>query len=80
MAQHSAADIRMTIRAEGLPDPRRYNAPTALEIAVIIPGDGYREHPASIYIALHTRNESGRMLQYISEYIQQKLNYIKINQ
>ena len=29
MAQHGAADIRMTIRAEGLPDPRRYNAPTA---------------------------------------------------
>ena len=67
MAQHGAADIRMTIRAEGLPDPQRYNAPTAQEIAVIMPGDGYTEHQASRDIVLRTRNESGRMLQYISE-------------
>ena len=67
MAQHGAADIRMTIRAEGLPDRRRYNAPTAPEISVIMPGDGYTEHQASRGIVLHARNESGRMLQYISE-------------
>ena len=30
MAQHGAADIRMTIRVEGLPDPRRYTAPRLL--------------------------------------------------
>ena len=48
MAQHGAADIRMTIRAEGLPDPRRYNAPTAPEIAIIMPGDGYTEHQVSL--------------------------------
>ena len=38
MAQHGTADIRMRIRAEGLPDPRRYSAPTAPEIAIIMPG------------------------------------------
>ena len=67
MAQHGAADITMTIRAEGLPDPRRYSAPTSPEIVVIMPGDGYTEHQASRDIVLHVRNESGRMLQNISE-------------
>ena len=67
IAQHGAADIRMTIRADGLPDPRTYNAPTVPKIAVIMPGDGYTEHQASRDIVLHTRNESGRMLKYISE-------------
>ena len=67
MAQHVAAGIRMTIRAEGLPDPRRYNTPTAPEIAVIMPGDGYTEHQASRDIVLHARNDSDKMLQYISK-------------
>ena len=67
MARHGAADIRMTIRAEWLPDPRRYNAPTVPEIAVIMPRDGYTEHQAIRDIFLHVRNESGRMLHYINE-------------
>ena len=67
MAQHGAADIRMTIRAEGLPDPRRYNTPTAPKIVVIMPGDGYTEHKSSRDIILHARNDCGRMIQNISE-------------
>ena len=35
--------------------PRRYNAPTAPEIAVIIPGDGYTEGVATRDIVLHAR-------------------------
>ena len=65
MTLHGAADIRMTILAEGLSDPRRYNAPTAPKIAVFMPGDGYTEHQGSRDIVLHA--ESGMMLQYISE-------------
>ena len=45
----------MTIRADGAPDPRRYNAPTAPEIAVIMPGDGYTEGVATRDIVLHAR-------------------------
>ena len=68
MAQHGTAHIIMTIRAERLHDPRRYNAPTAPEIAVIMPGeDGYTKHQASRDIVLHASLESGRMLQYISK-------------
>ena len=57
MAQHGATDIRITIRTEGLPDPREYNAPTGPEIAVIMPGDSYTEHQASRDIVLHARND-----------------------
>ena len=32
--------MRMIIRSDGTPDTHRYNAPSAPEIAVIIPGDG----------------------------------------
>ena len=45
----------MIIRADGVPDPRRYNAPTAPEVAVIMPGDGYSEGVASRDIVLHAR-------------------------
>ena len=43
----------MTIRADGTPDPRHYNAPTAPEIAVIMPGNGYTEGVATRDIVLH---------------------------
>ena len=33
-------DVRMIIKADGCPDSRRYSAPTAPEIAVLLPGDG----------------------------------------
>ena len=45
----------MIIRVDGVPDPRRYNAPTAPEVAVIMPGDGYSEGVASRDIVLHAR-------------------------
>ena len=45
----------MVIRTEGAPDPRRYNVPTAPEVAVIMPGDGYGEEVASRDIVLHAR-------------------------
>ena len=38
MRDKGGVDVRVTIRADGAPDPRRYNAPTAPEIAVIISG------------------------------------------
>ena len=47
MREHGGADVRMTIRTDGASDPLRYNAPTAPEIAVIMPGDGYNEQEAS---------------------------------
>ena len=56
MREHGGAVVRMTIRADGLSDPRRYNAPTAPEIAVIMPGDGYNEQEASRDIVLHARS------------------------
>ena len=56
MREHGGADVRMTIRADGASDPRRYNAPTAPEIAVIMPGDGYNEQEASRDIVLHARS------------------------
>ena len=56
--------MRITIRADVASDPRRYNAPTAPEIAVIMPGDGYNEQEASRDIVLHTRSGD---LQHITE-------------
>ena len=35
MRAQGGVDIRMIIRADGCPDPRRYNAPSAPEIAVL---------------------------------------------
>ena len=45
----------MNIRADGAPDPRRYNAPSAPEIAVVMPGDDYTECVATRDIVLHAR-------------------------
>ena len=53
MRAQGGTDVRMIIRADGVPDPRRYNAPTAPEVAVIMPGDGYSEGVASRDIVLH---------------------------
>ena len=64
MREQGGADVRMVIRAEGALDPRRYNAPTAPEVAVIMPGDGYGEEVASRDIVLHART---RGLQRITE-------------
>ena len=36
MKEQGASDVWMIIRADGGPDPRRYNVPKAPEIAVII--------------------------------------------
>ena len=55
MRAQGGTDVRMIIRADGVPDPRRYNAPTAPEVAVIMPGDGYSEGVASRDIVLHAR-------------------------
>ena len=57
-------NVRMIIRSDGTPDPRRYNAPSAPEIAVIIPGDGYTEGVSSRDIVLH---EHTGCLQRITE-------------
>ena len=43
----------MVIRSDGCPDPRRYNAPTAPEIGIIIPGDGYTKGVSTREIVLH---------------------------
>ena len=56
MREHGGADVRMTIRADAASDPRRYNAPTAPENAVIMPGYGYNEQEASRDIVLHARS------------------------
>ena len=56
MREHGGADVRMRILADGPSDPRRYNAPTAPEIAVIMPGDGYDEQEAIRDIVLHARS------------------------
>ena len=54
----------MVIKADGCPDSRRYNAPTAQEIAVILPNDGYGEEVASRDIVLYARKGG---LQHITE-------------
>ena len=53
MRAQGGVDIRMIIRADGCPDPRRYNAPSAPEIAVLLPGGGYSEGVANRDIVLH---------------------------
>ena len=37
MNEQGRINVRMVIRADGDPDPRRYNLPTAPEIAVLRP-------------------------------------------
>ena len=44
------------VRADGCPDPRRYNAPSATEIAVLLPGGGYSEGVANRDIMLHAHS------------------------
>ena len=56
--------MRMVIKADGCPDSRRYNAPTAQEIVVILPNDGYGEEVASRDIVLYVRKGG---LQHITE-------------
>ena len=58
MRDQRGSDIRITTRADGAPDPRRYNTPTAPEITVNIPGDGYSEGLANRDIVLYARTGS----------------------
>ena len=53
MRKQGHQDVRMVIRSEGTPDSRRYNTPTAPEVAVIMPGVGYGEEASSRDIVLH---------------------------
>ena len=62
MREQGSSDFRMIHRADGCPDPRRYNAPTAPEIAFIMPG--YTEGVATRDIVLHARTGA---LQRITE-------------
>ena len=64
MREQGGADVRMVIKADGCPDSRRYNAPTAQEIAVILQNDGYGEEVASRNIVLYA-GKGG--LQHITE-------------
>ena len=48
----------MIIRADGCPDPRRYNAPSVPEIAVLLPGGGYSEGVGNRDIVLHAHSGS----------------------
>ena len=56
MREQRHNDVRMIIRSEGTPDSRRYNKPTAPEVAVIMPGVGHGEETASRDIVLHARS------------------------
>ena len=40
MREQGDNDVRMVIRSEGIRHSRRYNKPTAPEVAVIMPGVG----------------------------------------
>ena len=53
MRVQGGIDIRMVFRADGGPDPSRYNLRTAPEIAVRLPGSGYSEDVAKRDIVLH---------------------------
>ena len=55
MRDKGGVDARKIIRVDGAPDPRCYNATTAPEIAVIMPGNGYTEGVATRDIVLHAR-------------------------
>ena len=56
MREQGHNDVRMIIRSEGTPDSRRYNKPTAPEVAVIMPCVGHGEEAASRDIVLHARS------------------------
>ncbi|KAI6652998.1 hypothetical protein LOD99_4075 [Oopsacas minuta] len=43
MRNINAIDIKFTILEGGIGDPRTCSAPSALDIAVLLPGDGYSE-------------------------------------
>ena len=58
MREQGHNDVRMIIRSEGTPDSRRYNKPTAPEVAVIMPGVGHGEEAASRDIVLHAFRRS----------------------
>ena len=64
MRDQGGSDARMTIRADGAPDHRGYNAPTAPEISVVMAGDGYSKGVATRDIVLYERTGS---LQSITE-------------
>ena len=64
MREQGGTDVRMVIKADGCPDSRRYNAPTAQEIAVILPNDGYGEEVANRDIVLYARKGG---IQHITE-------------
>ena len=49
-------EVRMIIKADGCPDPRRYSAPTAPEIAVLLLGDVYSEGVMNRDIVLHAHS------------------------
>ena len=53
MRTSGGLDVRMRIRADGCPDPRRYAAPTAPEIAVLLLGDGQSEGVVNRDIVLY---------------------------
>ncbi|KAI6657116.1 hypothetical protein LOD99_15902 [Oopsacas minuta] len=55
--ENGASDVRMVIRADDSPDLRRYNAPTAPEIDVIMPGGGYTEGLATRDMVLNASSE-----------------------
>ena len=58
MRAQGGVDIRMIIRADGCPDPRRYNTPSVQEIAVLLPGGGYSEGVVKRDIMLHAHRGS----------------------
>ena len=62
MRAQGGVDIRLIIRADGCPDPRRYNAPSVPEIAVLLPGGGYSEGVANRDIVLHAHSGSLRRI------------------
>ena len=53
MRQQGGIDIKMVIRTDGSPDPRRYDVSTAPEISVLLPGSGPLDPIANRDIVLH---------------------------
>jgi hypothetical protein len=67
--QNGIEDIRMVFRADGVPDPRRYNSPTGSEIGILILG-GEREgsdfEPANCDIVIRLKGP-GNTISRINE-------------
>ena len=61
---NTTADISMLIHTDRTQDPRRYNAPTASDVAAIMIGDGYDINPSNRDILLRLHDGG---LQRISE-------------